>query len=89
MESVISALVIVLVIRSRRPFFESIPGRYLSVATLLTVAITLIFPLTPLAKLFGFRPLPSLFLLVLGVIIVIYTITAEITKRVFYKKVRF
>ncbi len=66
MESVISASVIVLVIRSRRPFFKSMPGRYLLIATLLTVAITLIFPFTPLAGLFDFRPLPFSFLLVLG-----------------------
>jgi P-type Mg2+ transporter len=89
MESVISASVIVLVIRSRRSFFKSMPGKYLLIATLLIVAITLIFPFTSLAGLFGFRPLPFSFLLVLGVILVLYIIIAEMTKTVFYKRVRF
>ena len=54
MESVISASVIVLVIRSRRPFFKSRPGRYLLMATLIVAGVTLIFPFTPLGRIFGF-----------------------------------
>ena len=57
-ESVISASMIVLVIRSRRPFFKSRPGKYLLAATLLIGIITLCFPYTPLAAPFGFEPLP-------------------------------
>jgi Mg2+-importing ATPase len=89
MESVVSASVIVLIIRSRKPFFRSKPGKYLSMATLLIVVLTLIFPFTPLAKLFGLRPVPLSFLLVLGVIVIIYIIAAEIAKRVFYRRVKF
>ena len=50
LESVISASLIVLVVRSRRPFFKSSPGKYLLMATLLIVGVTLIFPYTPLGK---------------------------------------
>jgi len=89
LESVISASLIVLVIRSRKPFFKSMPGRYLLVATLIIVGVTFIFPFTPLAVLFGFRPLPMLFLSVLGAIVVIYIFAAETVKRAFYKKVKF
>ncbi|MGH7799200.1 MAG: HAD-IC family P-type ATPase [Thermodesulfobacteriota bacterium] len=89
MESVVSASVIVLIIRSRKPFFKSKPGKYLLMATLLIVVLTLIFPFTPLAKLFGLRPVPLSFLLVLGVIVIIYIIAAEIAKRVFYRRVNF
>ena len=49
-ESVVSASLIVLVIRSRKPFIKSKPGKYLLITTLAIVAITLIFPLTPLAR---------------------------------------
>ncbi len=45
LESVISASMIVLVIRSRKPFFRSRPGKYLLMATLSIAVITLIFPL--------------------------------------------
>src|SRR5882724_212847 len=48
LESVCSASLIVLVIRSQKPFFRSKPSKYLSVATLSTVALTLILPFTPL-----------------------------------------
>jgi Mg2+-importing ATPase len=88
-ESVISASLIVLVIRSRGPFFKSMPGRYLLLATLVIVGVTLIFPFTPLAGIFGFQPLPMLFLFVLGGIVVLYIFAAEMVKRIFYRKVKF
>ncbi|MGZ3514614.1 MAG: magnesium-translocating P-type ATPase [Thermodesulfobacteriota bacterium] len=88
-ESVISASVTVLVIRTRKSFFRSKPGKYLSIATLLIVVVTIIFPFTPLAQLLGFQPLPMTILLVIGMIVVLYIIAAEITKRSFYKRVNF
>ncbi|MGZ3495418.1 MAG: magnesium-translocating P-type ATPase [Thermodesulfobacteriota bacterium] len=88
-ESVISASVTVLVIRTRKSFFRSKPGKYLLIATLLIVVVTIIFPFTPLAQLLGFQPLPMTILLVIGMIVVLYIIAAEITKRSFYKRVNF
>jgi Mg2+-importing ATPase len=89
LESVVSASLIVLVIRSRKPFFKSRPGKYLLMATLSTVVVTLILPFTPLAEIFGFSPLPISFLLLIGIIVLFYIITAEMAKTVFYKKVKF
>ncbi len=89
LESVVSAALIVLVIRSRKPFFKSRPGKYLLVTTLSIVVATLIFPFTPLAGIFGFGPLPIRFLLPIGAIIALYIITTEIVKTVFYKKEQF
>ncbi|WP_292387975.1 magnesium-translocating P-type ATPase [Methanosarcina sp. UBA5] len=88
-ESVISASLIVLVIRSRKPFFRSRPGKYLLVATALIVVLTLGFPLTPFAAPFGFKPLPIKVILIIGAIIGFYIFTAETIKRIFYKKVKF
>ena len=59
-ESVLSASLIVLVIRSRRPFFKSYPSKYLLLATLVIVGITLVLPFTPLGALFGFTQPPLL-----------------------------
>ncbi len=87
LESVISASVMVLVIRTRRSFFRSRPGKYLLMATLLIVVVTILFPFTPLAGLLGFQPLPITILLAIGVIVVLYMIAAEIAKRSFYKRV--
>jgi Mg2+-importing ATPase len=89
LESVISASVIVLVVRTRRSFFRSKPGRYLLMATLLIVVVTILFPSTPLGGLLGFQPLPMIILLVIGMIVVLYIIAAEMTKRSFYKRVNF
>ncbi|PKN69168.1 MAG: magnesium-translocating P-type ATPase [Deltaproteobacteria bacterium HGW-Deltaproteobacteria-12] len=88
-ESVISASIIVLVIRSRRPFFRSRPGKYLLIATMAIVFAALIFPFTPLAKIFGFVPLPVSFLMILGIIIVLYILTAELAKKIFYQKINY
>ena len=89
LESVISASIIVLVIRSRKPFFRSRPGKYLLIATLSIAAITLILPFTPLGTVFGFSPLAFSTYLLLLIIVVVYILAAEITKRIFYKKVKF
>jgi Mg2+-importing ATPase len=89
LESVISASLIVLVIRSRKPFFKSKPGKYLLTATLSVIVVTLILPFTPLAGIFGFSPLSMSFFLLIGIIVFCYIITAEMAKRVFYKKVKF
>ncbi|MGC1389540.1 MAG: magnesium-translocating P-type ATPase [Bacteroidales bacterium] len=88
-ESVISASMIVLVIRSRKPFFRSRPGKYLLIATLSIAVITLVFPFTPLGNVFGFSPLTLSTYLFLVMIIAVYILAAEITKRIFYKKVKF
>jgi len=89
LESVISAALIVLVIRTRRPFFKSAPGKYLLIATLGVVCITLILPFTPLAGMLGFGHLPAMFFVILGVIVVFYMAAAEVAKRIFYKVVKF
>jgi P-type Mg2+ transporter len=87
-ESVLSASLIVLVIRSRRPFFKSFPGKYLIFATVVIVVATLILPFTSLGKLFGFAQ-PSLLVLVLmAIIVVFYILMGEVVKRIFYKRVK-
>jgi len=55
------------------------------IATLLIVVVTILFPITPLAQLLGFQPLPMGILLAIGIIVVFNIIAAEITKKVFYK----
>ena len=89
LESVVSAALIVLVIRSRRPFFKSRPSKYLFMATLLVVLVTLILPFTPLGPVLGFSHLPIAFSLLIGIIIMAYIVAAEMAKRVFYRRVKF
>jgi Mg2+-importing ATPase len=88
LESVISASLIVLVIRSRKPFFRSRPAKSLSIATLLTVVATAALPYTPLGEIFGFSRVPLSFLLLITMIVALYIVSAEIVKAVFYSAVK-
>jgi P-type Mg2+ transporter len=89
MESVISASLVVLVIRTRRPFYKSKPSRYLLMATTGVVAATILLPYSPLGRLFLFAPLPTYFLSFVAVIVIIYILYAELVKRLFYKRVNY
>ena len=87
-ESVVSAACVVLVVRTHRPMRASVPSRSLALATLVVVVAALLLPWTPLGRLFGFVPLPPLFLGLLGAILVAYVATAELVKRWFYRGLR-
>lgn len=88
-ESVISASMVVLIIRTRRPFFKSMPGRYLLITTILVGLATLMLPYTPLSGPFGFTPMPTYFLIIVIVIVLLYISLAEIAKKVFYQKIKY
>lgn len=83
MESVISASLVVLIIRTRRPFFSSRPSRSLMVVTILVGLFTIILPFTPLSEPFGFTRISADFLVVIAVIIGIYIASAELVKKIF------
>ena len=85
-ESVVSATLIVLVVRTHSPFLQSRPSGYLAGAVALVVAATIALPYTPLGTVFGFVPLPAHFLLVMAVIVLAYLLAAEWLKRVFYRR---
>jgi Mg2+-importing ATPase len=85
-ESVISAALIVLVIRTRQPFFKSRPGRTLTLATGLVIGATLVFPYTPLGKVFGFQALPLYFFPLMALILGLYVLSVELAKNIFYRK---
>ena len=87
-ESVISASIIVLVIRTSKPFYKSRPGKYLLIATGCVALAALVLPYTPLAGLLGFTPISPIILLAIAGIACLYILITEIAKRIFYKKVR-
>jgi len=84
-ESLSTQTLIIFVIRTRRtPFYKSRPSRILTVTSLGVVALAWIIPYTPLGELFGFKPLPWAFLLVLLGMIVVYMTLVEVIKKGFY-----
>jgi P-type Mg2+ transporter len=88
-ESVASASLIVLVVRTRKTFFRSRPSRKLLAATCAVVVAALLLPYSPFASLIGFKPLPVQFLAWLILIIAAYVLSAEGMKKAFYRFVRY
>jgi len=88
MESVVSAALIVFVVRSSNAFYKGKPGKYLVAATMAIVAITVALPYTPIAPLIGFVPLPLSLLGQIGLIVLLYISTAELAKHIFYRLVK-
>jgi Mg2+-importing ATPase len=84
-ESVISASMVVLVIRTRRFFLKSRPSKYLFWTTIAIAVVVIALPYTPLGKIFGFRPIPPYFYPLLLGIMILYIGSAELAKRLFYK----
>ncbi|MEN6466635.1 MAG: HAD-IC family P-type ATPase, partial [Syntrophaceae bacterium] len=87
-ESVVSASMIVLVVRTRGSFLKSMPGRALLTATGLVALVAIVLPYTRLGTLFGFTPIPIGYLLTLVLIVVLYIISAEMAKRFFYNRAK-
>jgi Mg2+-importing ATPase len=83
-ESVISAILIVLVVRTKLPFFKSLPGRVLSLATILVLIFVLLIPLLPVAGWLGFTCLPLSYYGWMLLIVSMYLFSAELAKRLFY-----
>ncbi|MEA5082188.1 MAG: magnesium-translocating P-type ATPase [Dysgonamonadaceae bacterium] len=80
-ESIISATLIVLVVRTRKPFFRSLPGKYLVLATVLVIVFVLIIPFSPFMKLFDFVQLPPAFFGWMAGIVMLYILTVEVAKK--------
>jgi Mg2+-importing ATPase len=86
--SAVTELVTLLIVRTRKPFFLSRPSGSLIGATLVVLFVTLVLPYSPFAGLFDLLPLSVFYLEVVAVIVLLYTVALELTKHVFYAKVR-
>ncbi|MEO8257308.1 MAG: magnesium-translocating P-type ATPase [Acidobacteriota bacterium] len=86
-ESLLTELVIALVVRTRRPFYRSRPGRVLLWSTALLMALTFALPYLPLIGVFGFVPLPGLLFVTVTAITALYVVATEMTKSRFYRHV--
>ncbi len=86
-ESVLSASLIVLVIRTRRPCVTSRPSAALLLSTMLIGLVTIALPVTPAGAFLGFESLPLLFWVALIGILLAYVVAAEWAKKGFYRHV--
>lgn len=86
-ESLLTEIVVALLIRTRRPFYQSRPGRFVLVSTLTVAIVGIATPFMPGASMLGFRPLPLLDLCVLLGITLLYAGAVEVHKAGFYRRV--
>jgi P-type Mg2+ transporter len=78
-ESLLTELLIVFVIRTRKRFWRSRPARLLAGLTALVIAIAFALPFLPVAGWFGFGPLPA------SLMIGLVAISLLLTKRWFFQ----
>ncbi|GEM84451.1 magnesium-translocating P-type ATPase [Meiothermus hypogaeus NBRC 106114] len=86
MESLLTELLVALVVRTRRPFFQSRPGRLLLWSTLLLTVLAVLMPYLPFSDVFGLVPLPYPLLLGLLGLTLLYVLLVEWVKGVFYQR---
>ena len=85
-ESIATQILVIFIIRTKRvPFFQSIPGRYVTFSAIAVVALAWIIPYTKLGALLSFSPLPSVLILLIAGIVISYLIVTEISKYFFYR----
>jgi P-type Mg2+ transporter len=84
-ESLLTEILIIMVIRTQRSLFRSKPSKYLLIASLATVAICILLPYMPFASAFQLAPLPVNLFIIILVIAVLYTLSAELSKKYLIK----
>jgi len=83
-ESVMTEVLIILVMRTWNPFYKSLPSRPLLLAMILVLVVTLALPYSPLSGILGLTPLPISSLVLLGMITLAYSGVSEVTKKFFH-----
>ena len=86
LESVVTQLIIVFIVRTPKPIFWSRPGKLLLLVSLLALAFTIWLPISPLAPLLSLTLQHVYEALAIAGIVLIYGITAELLKRWFFRR---
>jgi len=85
-ESILTQTIIIHVIRtSKIPFVQSRASWPLIMTSIIIAATGILLPISPLASILGLVPLPSLYWLLLGIILVCYVGLTQWTKTLYYR----
>lgn len=85
-ESVLTEIMVLLLIRTVRPAFKSRPSRWLLWTSAGTAVLTLLLPYLPIGRAIGLEPLPLPLLGFMVSIPIVYSFVVESTKRRFFRK---
>jgi len=86
LESLLTQIFILLVLRTKKFFLNSNPSIFLLLNTLTISIIVFILPFTPPGKLLELKPLTIQLYIFIAIVIIFYILTVEIGKKLFYKK---
>ena len=86
-ESVMTELVILFIIRTRKSFIKSKPGNLLIIITVIAAVVTILITLPPVAPLLNFSFPQSRQLIAIVIILLLYVITGDLLKVYFFRKV--
>ena len=85
LESIISAMVVMLIVRTARPVFASKPSNKLLIAISGVAVVLFVIVYSPISSYLGLIALPIKVLISLLGVSLLYALTAEILKKFFYK----
>jgi P-type Mg2+ transporter len=80
-ESLATQTLVLFIIRTAGNPFRSRPSLPLAITTVLIVVVGIALPISPLARVFGFTPVPAMFFLFLAGAVVTYLLLVELVKR--------
>lgn len=86
MESLLTQILILQIIRTRQPFFKSKPSPFLAAASLFTFLVAVSLPFLPFSSLLSLEPLSPVLLATILSIAILYMLVSELTKRWVMKK---
>lgn len=84
-ESLATQVLVIFIIRTRNNPLKSHPNPWLTICSLLVVALAVLLPFTPLGRYLGFVAPPLLFFFILTIMVIIYLLMVEGVKQWFYK----
>jgi len=85
-ESLLTELVIALVVRTRKAFYRSRPGKLLWILTVAVGALTVLVPYIPFSHFLGFTPLPVWIMAAMIGLTALYVAAVEIVKKHFFSR---
>nr|WP_268895581.1 HAD-IC family P-type ATPase [Streptococcus catagoni] len=84
LESIFSATIVMLIVRSNRSIFQSRPSKALAMAVGIILLVVLFIIYTPVGHLIGLQPVPLEQLALFLLLVFLYALTAELVKHYFY-----
>ena len=79
-ESIATQTLVIFIIRTRGRPWRDLPNPILTITTLMALVLALAIPFSPFGEWFGFRDLPPHLAIVLGGIVAVYLVCAELFK---------